>query len=90
MTEDFFLALKLTAAGLRGRYLPVNLAHGEAPEEVGVILQQRSRWCKGHMQLFFDRRECPIICPGLSLLQRVLFTNGTCARLWGARATVAE
>jgi cellulose synthase/poly-beta-1,6-N-acetylglucosamine synthase-like glycosyltransferase len=29
----------------------LTLQHGEAPEEVGHVLQQRSRWCKGHMQV---------------------------------------
>jgi len=32
--------------GLRTR-----LQEGEAPEEVGAVLQQRSRWAKGHMQV---------------------------------------
>lgn len=28
-----------------------SLAVGEAPEELRNILRQRSRWCKGHMQV---------------------------------------
>jgi cellulose synthase/poly-beta-1,6-N-acetylglucosamine synthase-like glycosyltransferase len=27
------------------------LQEGEAPEEIGAVLQQRSRWAKGHMQV---------------------------------------
>lgn len=25
---------------------------GEAPEEVRAVMRQRSRWCKGHMQVW--------------------------------------
>lgn len=79
MTEDYLLALKLTAAGLRGRYLDLDLAAGEAPEEAGAILQQRSRWAKGHFQVFFSA-DCPLFYAGLPLLQRLLLANGRCGR----------
>jgi cellulose synthase/poly-beta-1,6-N-acetylglucosamine synthase-like glycosyltransferase len=51
---------------------------GEAPEEVRAVLQQRSRWAKGHFQVFFSR-HCPLVHPKLNMLQRVLYTNGTAA-----------
>lgn len=35
----------------QGRYLAEYLAVGEAPEELRNVLRQRSRWCKGHMQV---------------------------------------
>jgi cellulose synthase/poly-beta-1,6-N-acetylglucosamine synthase-like glycosyltransferase len=51
------------------------LQEGEAPEEVRAVLQQRSRWAKGHFQVFFSR-HCPLFHPKLNMLQRVLYTNG--------------
>lgn len=48
---------------------------GEAPDEVRAVTRQRSRWAKGHMQVFFSRR-CPLIQSRLSLLHKLLYTNG--------------
>ncbi|KAI8463461.1 MAG: glycosyl hydrolase family 9-domain-containing protein [Monoraphidium minutum] len=76
ITEDYALSMELKAAGFRGRYLPEYLAVGEAPEEARNIFRQRSRWCKGHMQVFFSR-SCPLFRRGLSPLQRWLYTHGT-------------
>ena len=48
---------------------------GEAPEEVRNCFQQRSRWSKGHSQVFFSRHN-PVMGPGargLSLLMRWLY-----------------
>lgn len=33
------------------------IAAGEAPEEIRNVLRQRSRWTKGHYQVFFSRRN---------------------------------
>ena len=48
---------------------------GEAPEEVRAVMRQRSRWTKGHMQVFFSRR-CPLFNPKLNLMHKILYTNG--------------
>jgi cellulose synthase/poly-beta-1,6-N-acetylglucosamine synthase-like glycosyltransferase len=48
---------------------------GEAPDEVRGVMRQRSRWCKGHMQVFFSSR-CPLFHRKLSPLYWVLYTNG--------------
>ncbi len=40
------------------------------------IFRQRSRWCKGQMQVFFSAR-CPLLNSGLSLGHRLLYT-GAC------------
>jgi hypothetical protein len=60
---------------------------GEAPEEVGAVLQQRSRWAKGHMQVFFGR-HCPLIQPNLSLVHKILYTNGE--RFWAGHCVRAH
>jgi cellulose synthase/poly-beta-1,6-N-acetylglucosamine synthase-like glycosyltransferase len=44
----------------RGRYLCDYLAEGEAPTEQRCIFKQRSRWAKGHWQIFFSLR-CPLL-----------------------------
>jgi cellulose synthase/poly-beta-1,6-N-acetylglucosamine synthase-like glycosyltransferase len=84
ITEDFALGLELASKRYRGTYLDTCLAYGEAPIELRAIFRQRSRWCKGHIQIALSRRN-PLWRPGgLSLLQRWLFNNGT----WSYVATV--
>lgn len=43
------------------------LAIGEAPDQVRNCYQQRSRWCKGHFQIFFNKSHCPAIQTKLSV-----------------------
>ena len=51
ITEDYALGMELKGAGYEAVYLREYLAVGEAPEEVRNIFRQRSRWCKGQMQV---------------------------------------
>ncbi len=37
--------------GMKAVYLNEAIALGEAPDEVRNIFRQRSRWCKGQMQV---------------------------------------
>ena len=37
--------------------------------------QQRSRWCKGHFQIFFGQ-HCPLLQKGLSPFMRILYCSG--------------
>lgn len=39
------------------------------------MMRQRSRWCKGHMQVFFSSR-CPLFQRRLGLVHKLLYTNG--------------
>ncbi|KAF8062642.1 VHA-F [Scenedesmus sp. PABB004] len=78
ITEDYALSMELKAAGLKGRYLAEYLAVGEAPDEVRNVCRQRSRWTKGHMQIFFSRRS-PLLNGRLPLVHKMLYTNGTWA-----------
>jgi len=54
ITEDFLLSLKLTASGWHCRYHGHVLVTGEAPEDLRQIFKQRSRWCTGCFQVFFQ------------------------------------
>lgn len=44
----------------------------QAPEDIRNCFQQRSRWCKGHFQIFFSSK-CPLLQPRLSLGMRLLY-----------------
>jgi hypothetical protein len=51
ITEDYTLGMMLKAKNYKAGYLNEYLAIGEAPEEIRNIFRQRSRWCKGQMQV---------------------------------------
>lgn len=51
ITEDYALGMELKKHGYKGSYLLDYIAQGEAPDEVRNVMRQRSRWCKGHMQV---------------------------------------
>ncbi|DBB16038.1 hypothetical protein WJX82_000557 [Trebouxia sp. C0006] len=57
MCEDFALALELQAKKYKAAYVQEFLALGEVPVTVRGTFQQRSRWCKGGMQIWFSRRN---------------------------------
>ena len=65
LTEDLALGMELKRAGWHCRYVQEYLAIGEAPDAVRNCYQQRSRWCKGHFQIFFSLEHCPLLQKGL-------------------------
>jgi len=76
LTEDFALGIELKKRGWQCRYVDEYLAVGEAPEEVRNCFQQRSRWAKGHFQVFFGRGRNPAFgagSKGLSALMRWMY-----------------
>ena len=78
LTEDFALGIELKRRGWQCSYVDEFLAIGEAPEEVRNCFQQRSRWAKGHFQLFFSYKHNPVFGPsakGLSLFLRWMYGN---------------
>jgi cellulose synthase/poly-beta-1,6-N-acetylglucosamine synthase-like glycosyltransferase len=48
----------MKAKGYKAGYLNEYLAIGEAPEEVRNVFRQRSRWCKGQMQVIGRAGGC--------------------------------
>lgn len=76
ITEDYALGMLMKAKGMQAKYLNEYLAIGEAPEEIRNIFRQRSRWCKGQMQVLFSR-SCPLFFPGLPLFHKWLYTSVT-------------
>ena len=53
------------------------LVIGEAPDVTRQAFQQRSRWCKGHFQVFWSE-ECPLFDGRLNLFHRLAYSS-TCA-----------
>lgn len=49
------------------------LAIGQSPHELTEIFKQRSRWCKGNLQIFLD--EFPLMQSGLTMSQRIFYSS---------------
>ena len=73
VTEDAHTALKLHRRGYTTAYLRQVLAGGLATESLSGHIGQRIRWARGMAQIF--RLDNPLTGRGLSLLQRLCYTN---------------
>ena len=73
LTEDTLLSLRLCTMGWGVAYHHEVLAIGQSPHEITEIFKQRSRWCKGNLQIFLD--EFPLMQSGLSLSQRIFYSS---------------
>ena len=73
VTEDAHTALELHARGWRSVYLALPLAAGLATESFAAHVTQRTRWARGMAQIL--RLDCPLFKRGLSLPQRLNYTN---------------
>ena len=72
VTEDLLLTLVMLRKGYVTRYLHEALAVGLAPESLKAFFVQRARWARGAIQILYLRAGP--FGPGLTLLQRWLFT----------------
>lgn len=87
ITEDYALGMMLKAKNYKAGYLNEYLAIGEAPEEPRNIFRQRSRWCKGQMQVRARLWEFQLVCgPGQ---QRLWFAVARLISSWGRQAVCA-
>jgi cellulose synthase (UDP-forming) len=71
VTEDMATAMRMHATGWKSVYHHEILARGLAPEDLRTSLQQRLRWAQGTIQVLL--RENPLVQPGLSLGQRLMY-----------------
>ncbi len=71
VTEDMATAMRLHGMGWRSVYHHEVLAVGLAPEDLQSMLHQRLRWAQGTLQVLL--RENPLVQPGLSLGQRLMY-----------------
>eukprot|EP01023_Acetabularia_acetabulum_P067704 TRINITY_DN939_c0_g1_i1.p1 TRINITY_DN939_c0_g1~~TRINITY_DN939_c0_g1_i1.p1 ORF type:complete len:1224 (-),score=215.19 TRINITY_DN939_c0_g1_i1:956-4627(-) len=74
LTEDWSLGMEFKVKAWEGRYVNEYLCMGEAPLEVRNAFQQRSRWCKGHFQIFFTK-QCPLFNTKLTPYFRIMFSS---------------
>lgn len=72
ITEDLLTTLAMLNKGFKTRYLNERLSMGLAAENLRGYFVQRARWCRGGIQTLYARSG-PILGPGLSLFQRIMF-----------------
>jgi cellulose synthase (UDP-forming) len=73
VTEDAHTALELHARGWRSVYVGLPLAAGLSTESFAAHVTQRMRWARGMAQIL--RTDCPLFKRGLSLPQRLNYSN---------------
>ncbi len=72
--------MELKIRGYCATYLMLYLAEGEAPEEIRNVFRQRSRWNKGHFQVFFSFKS-PLLNMRLPFFQRLWYAYAAWAPL---------
>ncbi|KAK9845258.1 hypothetical protein WJX81_001552 [Elliptochloris bilobata] len=72
--EDMALALEIQQAGWKGAYVKEYLAMGEVPTSVRSTFMQKSRWCKGGMQIFFSHHNA-MLAPNLTFMQKLIWNT---------------
>ena len=50
------------------------LAMGEVPTSVRSTFMQKSRWCKGGMQIFFSHHNA-LLAPNLTFMQKLIWNT---------------
>lgn len=75
ITEDCETALELHAKGWRSLYVDKPLIGGLQPESFGDFIGQRSRWCRGMMQILILKN--PLLKKGLSVPQRIGYLSSS-------------
>lgn len=75
ITEDCETAISLHSRGWNSRYVPTPMVLGLQPETFAAFIGQRSRWCRGMIQIFL--MKCPWFTPGLTLPQRLCYTSSS-------------
>ncbi|KAK9865087.1 hypothetical protein WJX84_007198 [Apatococcus fuscideae] len=87
MTEDFALGMELKKKKWHCRYVQAYLAVGEAPDQIRNCFQQRSRWTKGHFQIMFNPKVCPLFQSELSWGMRLMYCSGVWSYVVAAIST---
>lgn len=73
ITEDLRVSLLLMERGYRSIYLPVVLARGIGPVDVGSFFSQQFRWARGGLEILFHRSP---FYKGMGLQTRIQFGLG--------------
>jgi cellulose synthase (UDP-forming) len=75
ITEDCEAALELHARGWNSIYVNKPLIAGLQPETFAGFIGQRSRWCRGMLQILILKN--PLTKSGLSLAQRICYLSSS-------------
>ncbi len=73
ITEDCETALDLHARGWHSRFVDKPMIAGLQPETLATFIGQRSRWCRGMIQILLLKN--PLMKRGLSLAQRIAYAS---------------
>jgi cellulose synthase (UDP-forming) len=73
ITEDCETALDLHARGWHSRFVDKPMIAGLQPETLATFIGQRSRWCRGMIQILLLKN--PLFKRGLSLAQRIAYAS---------------
>jgi cellulose synthase (UDP-forming) len=73
ITEDCETALELHANGWNSIYVEKPLIAGLQPETLSSFIGQRSRWCRGMIQILILKN--PLLRRGLSFAQRICYVS---------------
>lgn len=71
ITEDLLTSLLMHARGWKSVYVPLIVARGMAPEDLGEYWKQQFRWARGSLEVLW---KCnPLRIPGLTRNQRIQY-----------------
>jgi len=65
LIDDFELSFRLFRNKYRIVFAPLSISHDERPPEIALMLRQRSRWIKGHIDLLKERVPEPTDIMGI-------------------------
>lgn len=71
ITEDLLTSLLIHAKGWKSIYVPLILAEGLAPADLGAYWKQQFRWARGSLEVMFKYN--PLTLKGLSWPQRIQY-----------------
>lgn len=74
IAEDYHTSIKMIARGWTTRYVNRTYVLGMAPGDIQSYLIQRDRWARGNLSVLRSR-ENPLIARGLTMKQRIAFTE---------------
>mgnify|MGYP001765154124 CR=1 FL=1 len=75
ITEDCETALDLHARGWTSRFVDKPMIAGLQPESLAQFIGQRSRWCRGMVQILLMKN--PLFKGGLSMAQRIAYLSSS-------------
>lgn len=73
ITEDCETALDLHSRGWHSRFVDKPMIAGLQPETLSSFIGQRSRWCRGMIQILLLKN--PLFKKGLSIAQRIAYVS---------------